>query len=232
MKSPGERAKPNHKLDSMLRSRPTPSHIRHRLSPDVEVVILYEACFDALPKFMFAPGEGLAGKQTPGTTAAHMTPDKSRIACFQFGCCLVRLAAPGADGGVFNVLLDTGLGCTDVPSYIPANAATRPLVDTLRAAGVEPAAVHMVVHTHLHGDHVGWNVRPAADNVPAVGDAPEVPTFPNATHWVHADEWGYAQHEGCPWAELTRKKFGPLQARAAHSLPSAPRGSPARLATA
>ena len=49
MKSPGERAKPNHKLDSMLRSRPTPSHIRHRLSPDVEVVILYEACFDALP---------------------------------------------------------------------------------------------------------------------------------------------------------------------------------------
>ena len=46
-------------------------------------------------------------------------------------------------------------------------------------------------------------------------DAPAVPTFPNATHWVHADEWGYAQHEGCPWAELARKKFGPLQARAA-----------------
>ena len=124
---------------------------------------------------------------------------------------------------MLNVLIDTGLGCTDVPGYIPANAALRPLVDTLRTAGVEPAAVHMVVHTHLHGDHVGWNVRPAADNVPAVGDAPEVPTFPNATHWVHANEWLYAQHEGCPWAELTRQKFGPLQARAAYSLASAPR---------
>jgi len=194
----------------MFRSRATPSHIRHRLSTDVEIVVLYEACFDVLPKFMFVPGEGLAGKQPPGTAAAYMTPDKSRIACFQFGCCLVRLA--GAEGSVLNVLIDTGLGCTDVPGYIPANAALRPLVDTLRTAGVEPAAVHMVVHTHLHGDHVGWNVRPAADNVPAVGDAPEVPTFPNATHWVHANEWLYAQHEGCPWAELTRQKFGPLQA--------------------
>ena len=77
----------------------------------------------------------------------------------------------------------------------------------------------MVVHTHLHGDHVGWNVRPA-DAAPAGGDAPAVPTFPNATHCVHADERGYAQHEGCPWAELTRKKFGPLQARAAYALES------------
>ena len=185
--------------------------------------MLYEACFDVLPKFMFAPGEALAGKQPPGTAAAYMTPDKSRIACFQFGCCLVRLVTPGAEGGVLNVLIDTGLGCTNVPGYIPANSELRPLVDTLRTAGVEPAAVHMVVHTHLHGDHVGWNVRPAADNVPAVGDAPEVPTFPNATHWVHANEWLYAQHEGCPWAELTRQKFGPLQARAAYSLASAPR---------
>jgi len=82
-------------------------HIRHRLSPDVEVVILYEACFDALPKFMFAPGEGLAGKQTPGTTAAHMTPDESRIACFQFGCCLVRLAAPGAAAAVCSTCCST-----------------------------------------------------------------------------------------------------------------------------
>ena len=47
------RARQTQPQAGMLRSRPTPSHIRHRLSPDVEVVILYEACFDALPKFMF-----------------------------------------------------------------------------------------------------------------------------------------------------------------------------------
>ena len=194
----------------MLRSRPTPSHIHHRLSPDVEIVMLYEACFDVLPKFMFAPGEVLAGKQVPRTAASsNMTPDKSRIACFQFGCCLVRLAE--ADGGVLNVLLDTGIGCIDLPPYIPANAATRPLIDTLRTVGIEPSAIDLVIHTHLHGDHVGWNVRPA-DGAAADADAPPVPTFPRATHWVHADEWSYAQHEGCPWAELTRKKFGALEA--------------------
>ena len=27
--------------------------------------------------------------------------------------------------------------------------------------GLEPADIDLVVHSHMHGDHVGWNVRPA-----------------------------------------------------------------------
>lgn len=183
----------------VLRSRPTVSHLHHQLSPDLKLTVLYEACFDALPKFMFEPGRGLAGKKAPHH-AKHLTVD-GRIAGFQFGCCLLQVTAAGR---TTTILLDSGIGCIDVPPSIPADAKTIPLVATLRLLGVEPAAVDLVVHTHLHNDHVGWNVVPGEDG------ATPVPTFPNAHHCVHREDWDYAQFPGCPWAELTRKKFAAI----------------------
>ena len=80
----------------MFRSRPTPSHVRHRLSTDVEIVVLYEACFDVLPKFMFVPGEGLAGKQAEELELAR---EAARAACAPeidpFGRC--TCSAPAQD---------------------------------------------------------------------------------------------------------------------------------------
>ncbi|MET8629050.1 MBL fold metallo-hydrolase [Kitasatospora sp. NPDC004669] len=73
------------------------------------------------------------------------------------------------------ILIDTGVG----------NDKTRPAVagwDHLRLdylgnlarAGVRPEDVDLVVNTHLHVDHVGWNTR--------LTDGAWVPTFPNATY--------------------------------------------------
>ena len=45
---------------------------------------------------------------------------------------------------------------------------------TSRAAGVRPEDVDIVVNTHLHIDHVGWNTR--------LDGRTWVPTFPNATY--------------------------------------------------
>lgn len=47
-------------------------------------------------------------------------------------------------------------------------------VDRLRAAGVAPEAVDLVVLTHLHADHVGWCT--------CRDGARWMPTFPNARH--------------------------------------------------
>jgi glyoxylase-like metal-dependent hydrolase (beta-lactamase superfamily II) len=44
----------------------------------------------------------------------------------------------------------------------------------LAAAGVAPDEVDVVVNTHLHMDHTGWNTR--------LEDGQWVPTFPNATY--------------------------------------------------
>ncbi|MEY9840861.1 glyoxylase-like metal-dependent hydrolase (beta-lactamase superfamily II) [Streptacidiphilus sp. EB103A] len=75
------------------------------------------------------------------------------------------------------ILVDTGVG----------NDKTRPAVaawDHLRLdylgnlarAGVRPEDVDLVVNTHLHVDHVGWNTR--------LVDGAWVPTFPNATYMM------------------------------------------------
>jgi glyoxylase-like metal-dependent hydrolase (beta-lactamase superfamily II) len=49
-----------------------------------------------------------------------------------------------------------------------------PFLDRFRAAGFDPAAVDLVVHTHLHTDHVGWGTQRV--------DGRWVPTFPNARY--------------------------------------------------
>ncbi|TDP89977.1 MBL fold metallo-hydrolase [Labedaea rhizosphaerae] len=71
------------------------------------------------------------------------------------------------------ILVDTGLG-TD---RFPMETEPRPdLPGLLAAAGVHPEAVDLVINTHLHGDHVGWNTTDGA------------PTFPNARYLIPAPD--------------------------------------------
>jgi len=46
---------------------------------------------------------------------------------------------------------------------------------------VRPEEVDMVVMTHLHRDHVGWNLTPQGTKF--------VPTFPNARYWMSRKDW-------------------------------------------
>jgi glyoxylase-like metal-dependent hydrolase (beta-lactamase superfamily II) len=72
------------------------------------------------------------------------------------------------------VLVDTGVG----NGKTRANPAWHDLrtgyLERLTAAGFPPDSVDLVVLTHLHADHVGWNTRKS-------GGA-WVPTFPNARY--------------------------------------------------
>jgi glyoxylase-like metal-dependent hydrolase (beta-lactamase superfamily II) len=49
-----------------------------------------------------------------------------------------------------------------------------PYLERLRAAGVQPEDIDIVLCTHLHTDHVGWNTK--------LVDGRWVPTFPNAKY--------------------------------------------------
>ena len=51
----------------------------------------------------------------------------------------------------------------------------------LQAAGVRPDEVDTVFFTHLHPDHVGWNL--------SQGGANPRPTFPQARYVVHQADW-------------------------------------------
>ncbi len=73
------------------------------------------------------------------------------------------------------VLVDTGIGNGRDRPRLPGFAGLdTPFLDRLRAAGVAPEDVDIVVNTHLHHDHVGWNTR--------WRDGRWVPTFPQATY--------------------------------------------------
>jgi glyoxylase-like metal-dependent hydrolase (beta-lactamase superfamily II) len=76
------------------------------------------------------------------------------------------------------VLIDTGMG--PKPADMP-DAPWGILMEQFTANAVRPEDVDMVVMTHLHRDHVGWNLR-AQDNKYA-------PTFPNARYWVSRKDW-------------------------------------------
>jgi len=73
-----------------------------------------------------------------------------------------------------NVLIDTCCGNDKERSVPWAHRLQSQWLQNLRTAGCHPADIHLVVCTHLHADHVGWNTR--------LEDGRWVPTFPNARY--------------------------------------------------
>ena len=63
----------------------------------------------------------------------------------------------------------------------------RPYLANLAAAGVAPEDVDVVMCTHLHVDHVGWNTR--------LLNGRWVPTFPNARYLFARREWEFWERE-------------------------------------
>ena len=78
------------------------------------------------------------------------------------------------------IMIDTGMG---PGPHVSRGNAKGDLLNQLKAQGVGPEDVDIVVHTHLHADHVGWNID-------TTGDTPK-PYFPNARYLVPRVDWEY-----------------------------------------
>jgi glyoxylase-like metal-dependent hydrolase (beta-lactamase superfamily II) len=75
------------------------------------------------------------------------------------------------------VLVDTGAGNDrDRPATPPLDHLNTDFLKSLHRTGVDPAAVDVVINTHIHSDHVGWNTKRQNDHW--------VPTFPNARYLI------------------------------------------------
>ncbi|MEE9147144.1 MAG: MBL fold metallo-hydrolase [Candidatus Tectomicrobia bacterium] len=101
--------------------------------------------------------------------ASHLTAEQK--VRFNLGSFLVR-----ANGQT--ILVDTGMG--PKPEDAP-EAPWGKLLDDFTAHAVQPADIDMVVLTHLHRDHVGWNLLSQSGKY--------VRTFPNARYWMSAKDW-------------------------------------------
>ncbi|AXK34227.1 MBL fold metallo-hydrolase [Streptomyces armeniacus] len=83
-----------------------------------------------------------------------------------------------------NILVDTGVGNHKDRPYAPVwSRLETDFLANLARAGVRPEDVDIVVNTHLHVDHVGWNTF--------LDGRTWVPTFPNATYLIPKDDFEF-----------------------------------------
>jgi glyoxylase-like metal-dependent hydrolase (beta-lactamase superfamily II) len=84
-------------------------------------------------------------------------------------------------------LVDTGVGGAGTPGADWIGASGQ-LPDQLAGAGVEPDEVDVVILTHLHLDHVGWNLAWDRDQARA--------RFPQARYLIQRADWDLFATEG------------------------------------
>lgn len=134
---------------------------------NVEIIALVDTPFD-LPWEIFFPGINVSEFEA----FQELYPASFGQAAFhtQAGCYAIRSQGQ-------TVLCDTGIG----PGPIQFLGGIRGrLLDDMRDKGIPPEDVDTVVFTHLHGDHVGWNL--SADGKP---------NFPKARFLVPKEDWEF-----------------------------------------
>jgi glyoxylase-like metal-dependent hydrolase (beta-lactamase superfamily II) len=89
--------------------------------------------------------------------------------------------------GKQTVLVETGMGNKLSERMIKFYGQPAQLLANLSAAGIAPEDIDIVINTHLHFDHCGWNTT--RDKNGKI-----VPTFPRAKYYAPEGEWQYARH--------------------------------------
>jgi glyoxylase-like metal-dependent hydrolase (beta-lactamase superfamily II) len=85
------------------------------------------------------------------------------------------------------VLIETGIG-NKLPGKMSAiHGQPAKLLESLQAAGVAQDDIDVVINSHLHFDHCGWNTVRQGGKI--------VATFPKAKYYAQEGEWRHA-HEG------------------------------------
>jgi glyoxylase-like metal-dependent hydrolase (beta-lactamase superfamily II) len=82
------------------------------------------------------------------------------------------------------IVVDTCIGNDKQGRNIPTwNNLQKPFLEDMTKAGYPPDSIDMVLCTHLHVDHVGWNTK--------LVDGKWVPTFPKARYVFGKTEYDY-----------------------------------------
>jgi glyoxylase-like metal-dependent hydrolase (beta-lactamase superfamily II) len=83
--------------------------------------------------------------------------------------------------GKHTVVIETGIGNKQSAKMREIQCNQELLPQSLAAAGIRPEEVDVVINTHLHFDHCGWNTT-------LHPDGSVTPTFPNARYFAHRGE--------------------------------------------
>jgi len=104
--------------------------------------------------------------------------------------------------GKNTVLIETGIGNKLPEKMIKIYGQPAKLVENLRVAGVTPDDIDVVINTHLHFDHCGWNTARRGDKI--------VATFPKAKYYVQEGEWRHAHENQRDGFSYLAENYDPL----------------------
>jgi glyoxylase-like metal-dependent hydrolase (beta-lactamase superfamily II) len=88
--------------------------------------------------------------------------------------------------GEKNVLIETGIGNKLSEKMVRIYGQPAQLLENLHTAGIAPEDIEIVINTHLHFDHCGWNT--------VHKDGKITPTFARAKYYAPEGEWQYARN--------------------------------------
>lgn len=91
-------------------------------------------------------------------------------------------------GGEKTILVETGIGSKLPEKRQKIYGNQSALLQSFETVQLSPDDIDIVINTHLHFDHCGWNTYYDAN-----GRA--VPTFPRATYYAQQGEWEHAQEQ-------------------------------------
>jgi glyoxylase-like metal-dependent hydrolase (beta-lactamase superfamily II) len=104
--------------------------------------------------------------------------------------------------GKKNILIETGIGNKLSEKMAQIFGQPAQLLDSLSAVGLSPDDIDIVINSHLHFDHCGWNtVR---------RDGAIVPTFPKAKYYVQEGEWRHAHENQRDGVSYISENYDPL----------------------
>lgn len=111
----------------------------------------------------------------------HVEADEENRVAFGFNCYIVET-------GAHTALIETG--CGDKMDHRARERMAffdpTPLPETIAAHGIDPERIDLIINSHLHWDHCGWNTT-----------ATGAPMFPRAAYFAPKGEWEHA-HERHP----------------------------------
>jgi glyoxylase-like metal-dependent hydrolase (beta-lactamase superfamily II) len=127
----------------------------------------------------FLDGGGFFGVVPKSLWSKRVTADDQNRVSAGLNSLLVRT-------GNNNILIETGIGNKLSEKMVKIYTQPAKLLDNLRAVGLAPDDIDIVINSHLHFDHCGWNTLNK--------DGKILPTFPRAKYYAPQGEWQYARH--------------------------------------
>ncbi|WP_327184657.1 MBL fold metallo-hydrolase [Streptomyces sp. NBC_01334] len=151
----------------------TDEHVQSFTVGDVEIlrVVEWQSLFVPAPDLVPGCGPEVWKEHRELLAPDHWDPDSDRVMS-ALQTWVVRSAGR-------TVLVDTGVGNgRERPGFPHFHRRQGDLPGRLERAGVRPQDVDLVVNTHIHADHVGWNTLDV--------EGEWVPTFPRASYLLPA----------------------------------------------